>query len=706
MRYVNRRRVPVPFVLKSNYAGDHRAEIADYLERADRGERPPKVPFEILEDEELEIALQRLFGNSCAYCEQPLHREANIDAFRPAQGAENMDGEIDYQHYCWLALDWANLYVACWQCLQAKGNRFPVYRRGPVNATVSQLRRSEQDTLIDPCFDTPFDHFRLSRQGHLIGHSRRGDMTIDILDLNREELREQRAQVVRMIRSRSTPLAVKIEGLKPGMPFAGIAWITVLENLPAELARRFSRKPPAGRRRLADLLEIAFQAGYAVGDDEGAWRAEDPERRRYIRRVTVRNFRGLRHAEMRFPQAGKGDSKAAGSLVILGDNGAGKSSMLQACALGCLGPEQALDAGIDTQWCLTDGEREGEIFVEFWGTKRHNIVRFNAYSSQFDGRADVPVMVLGYGAYRLAARGEVSEANRGYDYRVKSLFDDRALVNGALGLRSHLQMADAKGDSDRLDDATRALNAVLQGKAKAKLSPARDLVIDDYEREQPLAELSSGFKSVIALVADIMDVMYEVWNGMTSAQALILVDEIDAHLHPSWRLAIVQALRDTFPLSQFLMTTHDPLPLRGLGKEEVAILTRDEHGIELDYPQVRSFDGMSVDQMLTSDLFGLATTLDEDTTRLLANYYALLALPARTPAQDAQLVVAENALPPEVPVGDDPRQRLMYRILDEYLARHRDRRADELSQEVVGELVDLFEEEERAVIAEDRERGA
>ena len=200
-----------------------------------------------------------------------------------------------------------------------------------------------------------------------------------------------------------------------------------------------------------------------------------------------------------------------------------------------------------------------------------------------------------------------------------------------------------------------------------------------------------------------MDVMYEVWNGMTSAQAFILVDEIDAHLHPSWRLAIVEALRDTFPSAQFLMTTHDPLPLRGLADGEIVIIDRQADEISLDKPPVRGLGGMSVDQLLTSDLFGLETTLDTETSAHLARYYSLLSRPNLGADEQEALRTVRETLPTQVPLGDSPRERLMYRIADEYLARHRDAKEENLGEETIREMVDLFEAAEREMLEQDDE---
>lgn len=286
MRYINRRLVPAPFVLKSGAAMEFRAETARYLARDDRGERPPKIPYEILEHEELAIALDRLFNDVCAYCEQPLDGERAIDAFRPTQGAENLDGQIAYQHYCWLGLEWANLYLACPECLHGKRNRFPARRRGALNATIAQLRQTERDTLVDPCLDIPSEHFGVGSHGQLFAHSQRGETTIEVLELNREPLRADRVHIIRMLRSASVSLATKVECVTPGAPYAGIAWLAVLENLPPQLARRYRRRPPKSKQAIANLLRAAYHPGYSPGE-EYDWRPEDPHRRRYVKRVRI-----------------------------------------------------------------------------------------------------------------------------------------------------------------------------------------------------------------------------------------------------------------------------------------------------------------------------------------------------------------------------------------------------------------------------------
>jgi AAA domain, putative AbiEii toxin, Type IV TA system len=58
-------------------------------------------------------------------------------------------------------------------------------------------------------------------------------------------------------------------------------------------------------------------------------------------------------------------------------------------------------------------------------------------------------------------------------------------------------------------------------------------------------------------------------------EGLVLIDEIDLYLHPTWQVGFIRALRDTFPKLQFIATTHSPILLTGLHREEVLVLARD-----------------------------------------------------------------------------------------------------------------------------------
>lgn len=111
-------------------------------------------------------------------------------------------------------------------------------------------------------------------------------------------------------------------------------------------------------------------------------------------------------------------------------------------------------------------------------------------------------------------------------------------------------------------------------------------------------------------------------------ESLILLDEPDTHLNPLWKWKYMNLLEEYSgkeETSQILMTTHDPLVIGGLTKEEIRIFQSvkkvDEDGEE--YQQVETFEpdfdpkGLGVAGILTSEFFNLPSTLDEDTLEVL-----------------------------------------------------------------------------------------
>jgi predicted ATP-binding protein involved in virulence len=87
--------------------------------------------------------------------------------------------------------------------------------------------------------------------------------------------------------------------------------------------------------------------------------------------------------------------------------------------------------------------------------------------------------------------------------------------------------------------------------------------------------LSHGYQSVLAWVSDLVgQIMLEAGPELEpeEMEGLVLIDEIDLYLHPSWQVGLVQALRETFPEMQFVVTTHSPILLTAFRREEVVVL--------------------------------------------------------------------------------------------------------------------------------------
>ncbi len=92
--------------------------------------------------------------------------------------------------------------------------------------------------------------------------------------------------------------------------------------------------------------------------------------------------------------------------------------------------------------------------------------------------------------------------------------------------------------------------------------PRLAMIIDKNEETLNVNQLSQGEKSLMALVGDIarrLAMMNPKLDNPLLGKGIILIDEIDMHLHPQWQRSIIQRLQTTFPNCQFILTTHSPL---------------------------------------------------------------------------------------------------------------------------------------------------
>ena len=139
-----------------------------------------------------------------------------------------------------------------------------------------------------------------------------------------------------------------------------------------------------------------------------------------------------------------------------------------------------------------------------------------------------------------------------------------------------------------------------------------------------MSEHSDGYRSIVAFAADLMLNLSARWDSVSAAEGLVLVDELEVHLHPTWRMTVVELLRNVFPRLRFVITTHDPLCLRGAEPREVHVLRRDDETREVLSVQRDIPPGLTADELLTGSWFGMATTLDEGTIALMQEHSELL----------------------------------------------------------------------------------
>jgi hypothetical protein len=193
-----------------------------------------------------------------------------------------------------------------------------------------------------------------------------------------------------------------------------------------------------------------------------------------------------------------------------------------------------------------------------------------------------------------------------------------------------------------------------------------DLLVRTDDGVVPIDLVSQGTSSLLGWVGIVLQRLYEIYSDSEVPErehALVLVDEIDAHMHPEWQQLVMTLVKEHFPNVQVVATTHSPLVVGNAEPSEVVRFTRDPESNLLTEDRLEgSFRGWYADQILTSEAFGLETTLDTQTQRDLDEYAGLLAkrrlVPAEAQRFESLSQHIETTIPrhPETEEGREARQ--------------------------------------------------
>lgn len=105
--------------------------------------------------------------------------------------------------------------------------------------------------------------------------------------------------------------------------------------------------------------------------------------------------------------------------------------------------------------------------------------------------------------------------------------------------------------------------------------------------------------------------------------AILILDEIDLHMHPAWQREIIENLTKLFPRTQFIVTAHSPLIAQAALDSNLVLLKRKgDHVIVINEPEI--IKNWRIDQVLTSDLFGLKDARSKKITQKMARRRILL----------------------------------------------------------------------------------
>ncbi len=366
--------------------------------------------------------------------------------------------------------------------------------------------------------------------------------------------------------------------------------------------------------------------------------------------LQLSNIRGFDDLSLRFasrsrpvPDGGYSRNQVA---VIIGRNGTNKSTLLRSIAIGA-GSHNDVGAMLSTQFgsLIRKGEFRAmiELHYEFEDGETERATRMIEQNSRgFDELVDykgpsadeLDLLVCGYGAGRGVTGTDSGSHYRVFD-AVATLFDYRSqLLAPELTLR---RLADYLADDTRYELAmaniARAIGLddsqarIVAGKGGGIRISSQEVGID-----VPLEGLADGYRVAFNWIMDLygralMPGRITPWGSIA---ALVLIDEVDQHLHPELQTRVVGELSRTFPDSQFVVSTHSPLVALGTDPSQLIVLHRDEQGKVRAAKEVPDYRGYSPDEVLADRRLFDVEAHNPDFARLLNLYYRL----GSTPPED------------------------------------------------------------------------
>ena len=182
----------------------------------------------------------------------------------------------------------------------------------------------------------------------------------------------------------------------------------------------------------------------------------------------------------------------------------------------------------------------------------------------------------------------------------------------------------------------------------------------------PISALSLGYKTMFAWAVELALRLFnqnpESESPLTRS-AVVLVDEIDLHLHPMWQRSVRSFLREHFPNTQFICTAHSPLMAQASEEENIVVIKRegDEAHIH-NSPFIVA--GWRIDQILTSELFNMPSKLSFELEKLQDIRSEILSKKRKTQDDKRKLEEIDNFIE-QLPISDKQEDIEAMRIIRE-----------------------------------------
>lgn len=384
----------------------------------------------------------------------------------------------------------------------------------------------------------------------------------------------------------------------------------------------------------------------------------------YISKIILKNIRGFESLEFNLA---RGTGEYAGWTVFTGDNGAGKSTLLKAIAVALTGKDTARSLQPSFHRWIRESADPQEAEIELTVVPEKNVDDFSeggrtAYGTfpakiilkdlgketsidLPDGKGSKKTLAqrgpwspdthgwfsCGYGPFRRVF-GASPEATRlmvgPTTERFVTMFQEAASlyeVDQWLRNLSHKKLEGKTSESEQLNLLLDILrDDLMPNQITVDRVDSDGLWLKDRNGLQlAWSEMSDGYRAALALLADILRHLINAYgvDGLTERDAdgkiritrsgVVLIDEIDAHLHPEWQREIGFWLKRHFPKIQFLVTTHSPIICQAADKNGLFVLPEPGSDIKprmLTQEEYNKVIASRPDTILLSPAFGLQNT--------------------------------------------------------------------------------------------------
>lgn len=277
-------------------------------------------------------------------------------------------------------------------------------------------------------------------------------------------------------------------------------------------------------------------------------------------------------------------------IYIVGENGDGKTLLLQAIAVGVKGT-------------FEDGLKEFRA-------------KENEYDVIIENKEDIENNFFAYGASRNNFC-QIKSDTTGYlslfsgEYDLKSPIEWLIELYNAQNAKEEIVIS--------LDDAIELLRYLLNKDVDIEVN-YKNVIFKEKNSKVTFNQLSAGYKGIITIICDLIARLSEKQQveDIAKFQGVVLIDEVELHLHPKWKYNFMKKLRDTFPLIQFIVTTHSPTVILGASKEAVFYKIYKDNGKVAISNQIPN-EGYTSNSLVSSPLFDMETITSRDYNKAISS---------------------------------------------------------------------------------------